>query len=341
MDNPETPKPSSKGNPVLLLAILVVATTAIFLFFGSMGCIVEGTLIDTPEGLVPIEHLRSGDRVWTEASSGTVEAGRVVAVHQTRARSYLELHLRDGSVLRATALHPIATPGGWREAGLLRVGDPVKGRNGWQSIAEIRERKDSVRVYDLEVSPNANFYAAGVLVHNKTSVRASNERNASAALKTVATAEADFRSYDRDGNKMEDYWVADVSGLYRIMADNQPQMLIEPSIAMADAAPLTGPTGRLSLAPLTPGGPKAGYRYRTIPLDAQGKPYAEDVDGDGMKLKSKRGFAFCAFPDRHGRDGWQTFIVNEEGPMWKKDTGGKPVDRWPANPPGEGWSKLD
>ena len=34
------------------------------------------------------------------------------------------------------------------------------------------------------------------------------------SLKTLATAEADFRSNDRDGNKISDYWTASVAGLY-------------------------------------------------------------------------------------------------------------------------------
>src|SRR5215470_12680160 len=48
------------------------------------------------------------------------------------------------------------------------------------------------------------------------SQRASNERNASASMKTLATANADFRSNDRDGNHVNDFWVYDVAGFYTI-----------------------------------------------------------------------------------------------------------------------------
>ena len=41
--------------------------------------------------------------------------------------------------------------------------------------------------------------------------RASNERGASATLKTFAMAQADFRSNDRDGNGVNDFWTGDVS----------------------------------------------------------------------------------------------------------------------------------
>src|SRR5688572_23246105 len=47
--------------------------------------------------------------------------------------------------------------------------------------------------------------------------RAANERNASASLKTVTTANHDFRANDRDGNRFVDFWTGDVAGLSLIV----------------------------------------------------------------------------------------------------------------------------
>ena len=47
-----------------------------------------------------------------------------------------------------------------------------------------------------------------------SSTRAGNERNTSASLKTLLTAEMDFKSNDRDGNQISDYWTANVAGLF-------------------------------------------------------------------------------------------------------------------------------
>ena len=70
------------------------------------------------------------------------------------------------------------------------------------------------------------------------SQRGANERNASASLKTVATAEVDFRQNDRDGNALNDYWVDDIQGLYSIENNpGNPIRLIESPVARADAAP--------------------------------------------------------------------------------------------------------
>ena len=71
---------------------------------------------------------------------------------------------------------------------------------------------------------------------------AANERAASVSLKTVATAETDFRTNDRDSNGIHDYWVGDVSGLYRYTVNNKEIKLIEKSLADADASPLKSPS---------------------------------------------------------------------------------------------------
>src|SRR5438046_7800341 len=49
-----------------------------------------------------------------------------------------------------------------------------------------------------------------------SSQRASNERSASTSLKTLSTAEADFRANDRDWNHVNDFWTFNVCGLYSL-----------------------------------------------------------------------------------------------------------------------------
>src|SRR5690242_11411215 len=78
-----------------------------------------------------------------------------------------------------------------------------------------------------------------------SSQRASNERNASTSLKTLTSAEADFRANDRDWNHVNDFWTGDVKGLYTMTSaavlgntnsTTDPAIkLIELSVASADA----------------------------------------------------------------------------------------------------------
>lgn len=167
------------------------------------------------------------------------------------------------------------------------------------------------------------------------SSRASNHRNAAASLKTLTSAEADFRANDRDDNQVNDFWVGDVSQLYLMEARKEPIKLIEMSVARADAAPK---------APLEDQASKAGYLYRAMTTDETGAPY----DRGGGRNTSK--FAFCAHPEEYKPQAWYrqdvhvsiwTFIVNEENVIWRKDTGAQPVTRWPKDLQAEGWIKLD
>lgn len=156
------------------------------------------------------------------------------------------------------------------------------------------------------------------------SQRASNERNASASLKTLASAEADFRANDRDGNGVRDFWTGDVRGLYFISARGEAIRLIELSVAQADWAPKEG-AGRAA---------KAGYFYAALKLDEEGRPY------DGGEGRNREKFAFCAFPARYPSNGRATFLISEENEILMKDTGGKPVVQWPARPAAEGWRLI-
>lgn len=169
---------------------------------------------------------------------------------------------------------------------------------------------------------------------------AANERNASASLKTLASAEADFRANDRDNNRLQDFWTADVSGLYRVETADGAIRLIEASVAAADAKPCVPldkagalPDGT-KLALLGKGAPKAGYRYVALQKDAEARY-------DEGKGRANARFGFCAYPAEYGKSGRRSFLLNENNTIFAKDTGGKPVEAFPQDPAREGWKKLD
>ena len=179
---------------------------------------------------------------------------------------------------------------------------------------------------------------------------AANERNASATLKTLVTAQADFRANDRDNNRVNDFWVADVSGLYRIDVDGAIR-LIEQAAATADARPAVplGKAGALSGVPkehaskfalLGLGKPTPKTDYWFVAIETY-----EDENGAAVKYNEGNGrntsrFGLCAYPAEYGDRGHFTFIISEENEMWKKDTGGKPVERYAKDPGSAGWTKM-
>ncbi len=164
--------------------------------------------------------------------------------------------------------------------------------------------------------------------------RASNERNASASLKTLLTAEADFRSNDRDGNLVPDFWTGDVFGLYGLVPLTGPTLsgdtadasgilqLIDVSIAAADAdSDLDGYDNVLVDASIGTGSPKAGYLYRSF-SDMQGVGGATTLgnDTDGAAgypdIHDIGRYAFMAAPISLSSGG-HLFIVSADHTVWK------------------------
>lgn len=154
-----------------------------------------------------------------------------------------------------------------------------------------------------------------------------NERCASAALKSLASAEADFRANDRDGNRVTDFWTADVSGLYALEVNGKPLALIAREVGEADATPNR----------TLPGGPKphCGYYFIALERDESepGGPisYKADTDGSGRRQRHTSKFGFCAYPAVYGKTGRLTYILNEGNTMFRGDFGGRPVLNWPRD----------
>lgn len=150
-------------------SFVLLLSAVVFGLLCSACCVVEGTRIATPSGEVLIEDLRVGDAVISLSERGEQVISRVTAKRGATAISYLEIST-DGAdgPLKVTSAHPVMTADGWREARRLRVEDPVETRSGMQPLLAVEKRWRIARVYDITVEPHANFFADGVLVHNKS-----------------------------------------------------------------------------------------------------------------------------------------------------------------------------
>ncbi|HVE40012.1 MAG TPA: hypothetical protein VNM14_09010 [Planctomycetota bacterium] len=158
---------------------------------------------------------------------------------------------------------------------------------------------------------------------------AGNEMLAEVSLQFIRNAEDTFKNSDSDANGVADYWTRDVAGLHSLKdRSGQAIFLLDPATAAAD------PIGaaRYELSP----SPKNGYFYKMMVSDADGGVYQKD---DGKT--NKTGYGVCAYPSAP-TSGRFTFITSEAGKTWKKDTEGKPVDKWPGKDPSkEGWTLAE
>jgi predicted lipid-binding transport protein (Tim44 family)/uncharacterized membrane protein YgcG len=141
---------------------------------GGGGCFAAGTPILTPRGEVPIERIRSGDKVIAVDGSQKAVIVRVKETHVTKAPVLVLQTTRGG--LTATKEHPIAVePGGFRPAGDLAPGDTVMVWRDDGVKAAVRtavvtgklRRQGDETVYNLTVDAPHTFIAGGFVVHNK------------------------------------------------------------------------------------------------------------------------------------------------------------------------------
>jgi prepilin-type N-terminal cleavage/methylation domain-containing protein len=183
-----------------------------------------------------------------------------------------------------------------------------------------------------------------------SSQRASNERNASTSLKTLTSAEADFRANDRDWNHVNDFWTGDIKGLYTMTSAAVPGStvsttdpaikLIELSIASADADGTTVSTGENSaLTAYAVSSAKAGYWYMALITDdsmngAVESTYKLDTGGTPTmgSCHNTSKFGFLSFPDSQSA-GKYCFVVNENNTIFRSATSGA-VKTGTGNPPG-------
>jgi hypothetical protein len=106
--------------------------------------------------------------------------------------------LEEKRTLNVTALHPVATENGWKPAGQLETGESVWSRDGWRKVASVTHTGGLVRVFDLEVEPNSNFFANGVLVHNKSS--GPNEASGISAVRNIVTSQITYSATTGEGS---------------------------------------------------------------------------------------------------------------------------------------------
>jgi hypothetical protein len=152
------------------------------------------------------------------------------------------------------------------------------------------------------------------------------ERTSSTTLKTICSAQADFRANDRDGDGVNQFWRADIAGLYAMTPGGGPAIrLIELSTALADARPA------YDLSAYGPRAPRAGYWFRAL-------RHADEKDLDAVHR-----FAAVAYPADYPKSGRYTFIVDENNTLFRADLGhGRGIEVFPTDEElQKQWAKFD
>lgn len=102
-----------------------------------------------------------------------LKARAVRQVFEYPPQDYLHIFLNNGISIKVTPMHKLYTNYSWREAGHLNKGDTLHFYDGnssnltVQNIIRIEKAKANGKVYDLSVEEDQNYFAEGILAHNK------------------------------------------------------------------------------------------------------------------------------------------------------------------------------
>jgi intein/homing endonuclease len=132
----------------------------------NFRCFVEGTRVEMFDGSEKsIEDVKIGDEVLSyDFENGENVLGTVGQVF---------VHDYDGEILNINGLevtpeHPIFIEGKWKLAGEVEVGDLLQNSDGVsEEVESISREVVRQKVYNLEIGGAHNYYAGGILVHNK------------------------------------------------------------------------------------------------------------------------------------------------------------------------------
>jgi hypothetical protein len=121
-------------------------------------CLSIGTLIDTPQGQIPVEELQVGQMVWTQDNQGKRTAAPILKTSRTAVPQNFQiwrLTLDDGRSVTASAGHPSADI---RALSEYREGDTLD-KAPIKAIEPIVYNRDAT--YDLLPAGDSGLYWAG------------------------------------------------------------------------------------------------------------------------------------------------------------------------------------
>jgi hypothetical protein len=129
-------------------------------------CIAEGTLVSTEKGPALIESLQVGERLWGyDLETQEPALSTITEIQDASAERFVSF-----GGLTVTPEHPVFVGGRWAAAGDIAPQEKLLSLDGWVMASPLFFSEAPRRVFDIDVDTTHNFFAGGVLVHNKDRV---------------------------------------------------------------------------------------------------------------------------------------------------------------------------
>ncbi len=167
--------PQCLGGEGVIEAKLVEEGGLLSKFLKSCGCFVQGTKVETPNGLRPIEDIKIGDKVLAyDEQSGVLKAEAVIDLIRPQPKPTYALMFRgelgEEEAFQATADHPwLSKASQWIATDHLKLGDRIESATGEAfTLVTIALSGKIEHTYNLEVKDLHTFLVGNnhLVVHN-------------------------------------------------------------------------------------------------------------------------------------------------------------------------------
>ena len=172
-------------------------------------CVASGTLISTPQGQIPIEHIQADDEVFAyDSLSQQIVVAITGDLASRNVDEVLEIHAGD-KTLHATSEHPVMTNKGWVRAEELTQGDKllcsttIANELTYAKISSIRSISKPTTVYNFHVAGPESYIANGIVTHNCYVARRKGFAN---PITTFVNIEQICTSIEKHANKQGIKW---------------------------------------------------------------------------------------------------------------------------------------
>lgn len=130
-------------------------------------CFRSGTLVETPQGALPIEQIKVGDLVWCSDDGVEFLKRKVQATRKIENKPTVKLHLEDGEIIECTPDHKLMTYGGRWLSASDTVGKLLIGALGLVMVSSV-ELGDTCDVHDIQVEEVHTFLVgkSRIISHN-------------------------------------------------------------------------------------------------------------------------------------------------------------------------------
>ena len=177
------------------------------------GCFVEGTLVLTEDGLVPIEDIEVGNYVWAEnPDTGDITLKEVLDTFEKKVDTIVTITI-DGEKIQTTEAHLFYVENTvWIPASMLQEGDSLSLEDGRevpiQSI-KIVDYNYYIFVYNFEVEDFHTYYVSdiSVLTHNMCAMPNIEIWNKGSFESIMDSLEYHYKKHGKEvgANSMEEY----------------------------------------------------------------------------------------------------------------------------------------